>query len=68
MNISTQNLLIQYAYGETEILETVLAQNLIDSDPCIQSDFKDIVQLIETIDSVMVEPSDTIISQIMAKA
>ncbi|TAH38784.1 MAG: hypothetical protein EYC69_13940 [Bacteroidetes bacterium] len=65
---STQNKLVLYAYNEVGLLEADQSQRLIDGDPLIEQEYKEMVEIINTLDKVRLEPSKECIERILAKA
>ena len=57
--------LILFAYNETELTETVLIVNAIESDPALHEDFKEIVNTISYIELLSLQPSNQSIDAIL---
>ncbi len=66
--ITTQNNLVRYAYNETGLLAGDQVQRAIDGDPLVEQDFREIVEVINILDSVRLEPSKGCIERILAHA
>ncbi len=64
----TQNNLVRYAYNEVDLFEADQSQRLIDGDPLIEQEYKEMVEVINILDKVQLEPSKGCIERILAKA
>lgn len=63
---STRNNLIRYAYNEVNLLEADQAQRTIDGDPLIEQEYREMVEVINILDQVKLEPSNECIKRILA--
>ncbi|HNQ61217.1 MAG TPA: hypothetical protein PKJ62_02415 [Bacteroidia bacterium] len=63
---STRNNLVRYAYNETGLIDGDQTQRLIDGDPLVENEFKEIVDFINLLDEIKLEPSAECIKRIMA--
>ncbi len=66
LQISTRNNLVRYAYNETGLLEADQIQRAIDGDPLVQQEYRELVEVINILDTVMMEPSQATIDRILA--
>ncbi len=66
--IATQENLIRYAYNETRLFEADQVQRAIDGDPLIREEYQEITEVLNKLSEVKLEPSDTCIAGILAKA
>jgi hypothetical protein len=57
--------LILFAYNETELTETVLIVNAIERDPALHEDFEEIVNTINYIELLSLQPSSNSIEAIL---
>lgn len=64
--ISTQNNLLRYAYNRVNLLEADQIQRAIDGDPLVAQDFREIVEIVNILDNVKLEPSKECIDRILA--
>lgn len=62
---STTHDLILYYFNEVELADTVLIQNEIDHNPETEENFQEIVQVMDHIDNCMVNPSASVIKNIL---
>jgi hypothetical protein len=62
-NVTFQNL-INFAYNETELLETVQVVDAIENDEEISEDYKVILATMELLDNSSMEPSQLILNKI----
>jgi hypothetical protein len=60
--------LILYAYNESGLRDSDRIQRSIDGDPVVQDEFAEIVQAMNALDSIQVEPSKKIVEKIIAFA
>ena len=65
---STRNNLVRYAYNEVDLLEADQSQRLIDGDPLIEQEYKEMVEVINILDKVQLEPSKECIKRILSVA
>ncbi len=66
LQISTQNNLVRYAYNETGLIESDQIQRAIDGDPLVAQEFREVVEVINLLDDVKLEPSKECIDRILA--
>lgn len=66
MKTTTQNDLILYAYNECGLRDADRIQRGIDGDPLVQQEFSEIVQVLESMNVILVEPSQQSIDRILA--
>ena len=57
--------LILYAYNETELTDTVLIQDSIDGDPLVEGEYKEIIDSINLLDKIRLEPDEKTMSRLM---
>ncbi len=62
---STLNDFIRYAYNETELTDSVRIQSAIDSDPVIEDEYLEIIQVIGLLDGIVMEPDSDLIENIL---
>ena len=62
---STLSDLISYAYNETGLCESDRIQRSIDGDPVVRNDYKEIVEVINILDSATPEISPEAIEKIL---
>ncbi len=65
---STRNNLVRYAYNEVGLLEADQSQRMIDGDPLIEQEYKEMVEVINILDQVRLEPSKECIERILSMA
>ena len=65
---STQEDLLRYAYNETNLPDSDRIQRAIDGDPLVQEDYKEIHDVLNTLDEGRVSPSEKSLKAIMEKA
>jgi hypothetical protein len=63
----SQDDLILYAYNETELSDSVRIQNAIDSDPIVESEYKEITDTLNSLDKILLEPDKNMISRLLEK-
>ena len=63
-NYTAEDLLL-YAYNETELRDSVRIQHSIDSDPLIESEYREIVESVNSLDKIMLEPDTKAMSRLM---
>jgi len=61
----TREELILYAYNETELSDSVRIQNAIDSDPLVNSEYKELHETLNSLDRILLEPDDKVMSRLM---
>jgi len=66
--ITTQENLIRYAYNETRLFEADQVQRSIDGDPLIREEYREIVEVLNLLGEVTLEPSEACIAGILAKS
>lgn len=64
---STFNQLLAYAYNETGLLESDRIQRTIDGDPLIGQEYKEIVNLVQTLDAATPVVSEKCVEQLLNK-
>jgi hypothetical protein len=57
--------LILYAYNETELSDSVRIQNAIDSDPLIESEYKEITDTMNSLDTFLLEPDQNVMNRLL---
>ena len=57
--------LILYAYNETELNDSVRVQHCIDSDPLVESEYNEIVDAVNSLDKILLEPDDNVMNRLM---
>jgi len=60
--------LLLYAYNETDLLGSDAAQRMIDGDPLVAADYKELTESIRALDDFKAEPSVQSIRNILAFA
>ncbi|HLG36069.1 MAG TPA: hypothetical protein VI757_14410 [Bacteroidia bacterium] len=65
MQIYSQEDLILYAYNETELNDSVRIQNAIDSDPLVESEYKEITDTLNFLDRLLLEPDEKVMNRLM---
>ena len=65
---STRNNLVRYSYNEFGFLEDDQSQRMIDGDPLIEQEYKEMVEVINILDQVRLEPSKECIERILSMA
>ncbi len=65
---TTQSDLILYAYNESGLQDSDRIQRSIDGDPIIQEEYREIIETMNLMDAVQLEPSEESIEKIMAFA
>ncbi len=65
MKTTTQNDLILYAWNECGMIDSDRIQRRIDGDPLVQQEFTDIVETMNSIDDVRLQPSDESINRVL---
>ena len=60
----TTNDFILYYFNETEITESVLIQKKIDTCPEAETEFENIVNVMDHIDKIMIAPSASVLQQV----
>lgn len=68
MNKTTTLDLIKYAYNETRLRETVETRNAIDGDPLVESEYKELLNSMESLDDLQMNPSDETVKAVLKKA
>ena len=63
---TTQNDLILYAYNENGLLDADRVQRSIDGDPLVHEEFNEIIETLNTLKDVQMEPSESSIEKILA--
>jgi len=63
---TTQKDLILYAYNETGLTESDRVQRNIDGDPLVQQDFSEVINAMNSLEEIRVEPSEESINKILA--
>lgn len=61
----TLNDLILFAYNETELLDTVLVEKKIESNPKAKKAYKEILSTINSLNDVLLAPSDKTVDAVM---
>ena len=65
---TTQSDLILYAYNEAGLQDSDRIQRSIDGDPIVQQDYSEVVETMNMMDTIQVQPSDESIEKIIAFA
>lgn len=65
---TTQRSLLLYAYNECALFESDGIQRSIDGDPLVQQEFNEMVNIIQSLDKVVLDPSKKSIEAILAFA
>ncbi|MBK5285490.1 MAG: hypothetical protein JJE25_08795 [Bacteroidia bacterium] len=63
-NYTTEDLIL-YAYNETEFGDSVRVQHAIDSDPLIENEYEKIVETINSLDMIMLEPDKKVMRNLI---
>jgi hypothetical protein len=66
--ITTQENLIRYAYNETRLFEADQVQRSIDGDPLIREEYREIVEVLNLLGELTLEPSEACIAGILARS
>ena len=61
----SQNDLLLYAYNETELSDSVRVQHCIDSDPLVESEYREITASIDSLDKILLEPDANVINRLI---
>ena len=64
----TRTQLLLYAYNELDLLRSDASQRMIDGDPLVASDYREMTKCIEELDEFKAEPSEESILKILAFA
>lgn len=64
-NSFTTNDLILYYFNEVELADTVLIQHEIDNNSETEENYQEIVQVMDHIDQCMLNPSESVIKNIL---
>ena len=59
---NTQNLILQYAYGETDPTQELRVRNILASDAEMNGYYQEILELKQQLDSIFEEPHPTSVS------
>jgi len=65
MNKTTTQDLIFYAYNESDLKNSDRIQRAIDGDPLVQSDYKEIIETLSSLDEGKVQPSEATLKKIL---
>ncbi len=65
---TTQSDLILYAYNESGLQDSDRIQRSIDGDPVVQEEYRGVIETMNLMDAVQLEPSKESIEKIMAFA
>jgi len=63
-NYTTEDLIL-YAYNATELRDSVRVQNAIDSDPLVETEYKEMVETIASLDRIILEPDSRVMKKLM---
>ena len=63
---TTQNDLVLYAYNENGLLDADRIQRSIDGDPLVREEFNEIIETLNALKEVQLEPSENSIEKILA--
>ena len=61
----TNPLLLLYAYNEADLSGSDQAQRMIDGDPVVAADYRELNEQIECLDAFKAEPSEASIQRIL---
>ena len=65
MNKTTTQDLLNYAYNETGLCDSDRIQRAIDGDPIVAGEYKEITEVIGTLNAAVPGPSDATIARIL---
>lgn len=66
-NYTSHDLLL-YAYNETELSDSVRMQHCIDSDPLVADEYSELIEAVNSLDQIFLEPEAGVLNRIMAFA